>query len=447
MSEASISSPVDDVAALPGITIGVTGARPRWTVTPWGAVQPWSLGDDAAAGSLDWHVAADDRWHRPADEPTTRQRRLEGTPVVETRVKVPDGEVVQRIWGIPDAGGLVVVEFENASSLPLAVAVHGDSIRTERPPADVPVEGIDLPDDTIVLPIGHRSTVRVVLGRVRSVPTIPPHLSVVRGWTRVVEQASRLVLPDAAVAEAMVSARSDLLLAGPVDADTDPVGFLLDVGELVRCGDDAEGWLIEMIEPLETLLAEIRPSRWRRLGRRDANDPSATPSIELVDAVAAVRRAAARARDERALADTERLLADLPSPDPAPPFALSDLRRDDADGGSIGRFVRRVERRFADAGDLLPGGIPSAWLGADFEVHGIPTSPTSSVGYALRWHGERPAVLWEQDGAVELTARSVDADWSTSEARGEALWNVPANAKLARRRISFTVEGVSRDGD
>ena len=39
-------------------------------------------------------------------------------------------------------------------------------------------------------------------------------------------------------AEAVAAARSDLLLLGPVDADDDPAGFVLDVAELVRCADD-----------------------------------------------------------------------------------------------------------------------------------------------------------------------------------------------------------------
>ena len=34
----------------------------RASVTPWGAVEPWDGGE-----RLDWYVAADDRWHVPAD--------------------------------------------------------------------------------------------------------------------------------------------------------------------------------------------------------------------------------------------------------------------------------------------------------------------------------------------------------------------------------------------
>ncbi|MEL6891238.1 MAG: hypothetical protein AAFP84_06565 [Actinomycetota bacterium] len=436
--------PLDDTAT--GTTIGVTGAVRRWSVAPWGAVRPWGEGA-SAVGSLDWWVAADDRWHRPADEPALRQRRIDGAPVVETRLRVPDGDLVQRVWAVPegrstvDGQSTVIVEFENVSPLPVAVAVRGDSIVTERPPASVPIEGIDLPDDTIVLPIGHHATVRIALGSISSLPTVPPPLSVVRGWTRVVEQASRLVLPDPALSEAIVAARCDLLLEGPVDPEIDRIGFLLDVGELVRCGDAAEPWLFEMVGPAEGLLSARRRGRRRR---RSGADHSL--SAEAHDAIAATRRVAAGAGDERAVTDLDRVLTDVPSVEPGPTVALADLRRRDADDGdSVGRFVRRVERRFALDGDLLPGGIPSAWLGSDFEVHGLPTGADSSVGFAVRWHGERPAVLWEQHGVPRtLTARSIDAAWATDAESGEALWSVPANARVARRPISFTVEGVTR---
>ena len=57
---------------------------------------------------LDWWVAADDRWHTPATEPSCRQYRLLGTPVVETVVGVPGGDVVHRVYAVADGGGVPV---------------------------------------------------------------------------------------------------------------------------------------------------------------------------------------------------------------------------------------------------------------------------------------------------------------------------------------------------
>ncbi len=439
----------------PGITIGVTGLPPRWSVSAWGALTAW--GADAAP-ALDWFVAADDRWHVPANEPTVRQSRIEGSPVVETRLRVPDGDAVQRVWAVPERGGMVVVEFENESPMPFAVAVTGAGLVTERPPADVPVQGIELPDDAIVLPVGHRASVRVVVPgpdglsgeSLASLPALPPMLAVARGWTRVAEQASRVVLPDEALAEALVAARCDLLLEGPVDADEDPVGFLLDVAELVRCGDAADAWLMDVVEPAERVarLSSGESARWFRRGRGER--PSDAPNVaETVDALAGARFVAARAGDDRAAADIDRMIERVAnkSNDEASADAirsLADLRRD----ASVGRFVRSVERRLASDGVLLPGGIPTGWVGSNFEVHGVPIggvgSSATTVSFALRWHGERPAVLWEQHGGTPLTLTAPDSapDWSTDEAAGETLWPAPRlgaeGAKI--RRLDVAVD-------
>ena len=70
-------------------------------------------------------------------------------------------------------------------------------------------------------------------------------------------------------------------------------------------------------------------------------------------------------------------------------------------------------------------------------THGVPTGPRSTVGFAVRWHGERPAVLWEQQGPTQLlTAPAVDADWSSNAASGEALWSEPPQPK----RIGVSID-------
>ena len=80
---------------------GVAGGQWRATITGWGAVEPWD-----GSPAIDWFVAADDRWHRPQHETSTRQTVLQGTPVVETRVRIPGGDAVHRVYSVADAGGL-----------------------------------------------------------------------------------------------------------------------------------------------------------------------------------------------------------------------------------------------------------------------------------------------------------------------------------------------------
>jgi hypothetical protein len=75
--------------------------------------------------ALDWWIGADDRWHLPSREAAVRQSLVGGAPVVETAMRVPGGDLVHRVWAARDsvAGEVVVVEIENASRLPVAVAL------------------------------------------------------------------------------------------------------------------------------------------------------------------------------------------------------------------------------------------------------------------------------------------------------------------------------------
>ena len=79
--------------------------------------------------------------------------------------------------------------------------------------------------------------------------------------------------------------------------------------------------------------------------------------------------------------------------------------------------------------------LPDEWLGQGFEVHDAPTH-FGTMSYAVRWHGARPALLWELvahddiDG-VQLTAPGLDPDWSTTERSGEALLSAPERGALS----------------
>lgn len=75
--------------------------------------------------------------------------------------------------------------------------------------------------------------------------------------------------------------------------------------------------------------------------------------------------------------------------------------------------------------DLLPW-LPPEWRGQALEVHGLPTA-AGRLSFALRWHGTRPALLWELAGEgpdVALGSSGLDPDWSAGGRRGEALLGV-----------------------
>jgi len=127
-------------------TIGTLDAPPHAIVDPRGLVTPWSDG-----WSLDWWIGAEDRWHLPSREPGTAvvQRLIDGAPVVETSMRVPGGHAVHRAWcgrGSATVGGLVVVEVENRSRVPFAVAL---SVRPANPDGLAVVERVGIGEHVV----------------------------------------------------------------------------------------------------------------------------------------------------------------------------------------------------------------------------------------------------------------------------------------------------------
>jgi hypothetical protein len=117
---------------------------PRGLVTPW--VGGWSL---------DWWIGAEDRWHFPSREAAVRQSLPGAVPVVETAMRVPGGDAVQRVYALPatasgseSIGELVIVEVENQSPVPVAVAF---AVRPYNPEGLSAVGNVDLEDTTVLV--------------------------------------------------------------------------------------------------------------------------------------------------------------------------------------------------------------------------------------------------------------------------------------------------------
>ena len=386
-------------------TTGVVGARWRASVSEWGAVEPWD-----GSTAIDWFVAADDRWHTPQHETSTRQSRIGGTPVVETKVRIPGGDAVQRIYSVADGGGMTIIEVTNESSLSIAVAFTGGRLLTRRPPTLVPPQGIDLPADAVMHPIGHRASVTVARahGAAATLPeSLPSADQVTHGWLTQTQRASRLQLPDAALVEAVTAARCELLLNGPVDPEPaaaqpvdreqiDPATFILGVAERVRLGDAASIWVPDIADQLE------------RLARRGAQIGNGGITPGAIEAAARVLHAAG---EHRAVADLRKMKLPMPS---------QRVEQMPVEPALVPSWVERqlvVSDEFA--AQLMPHSFPAAWLGVDFEAHGLPIGLASTLSFAIRWHGDRPAVLWEVDGPPMPLASGA---WSTGQLSGEALW-------------------------
>ncbi|MEZ5142292.1 MAG: hypothetical protein R2726_07190 [Acidimicrobiales bacterium] len=120
--------------------VGTRDAPERALVDPRGRVTPVPGG-----WSLDWWIGADDRWHLPATDAGVRQRLLGAAPVVETAMRIPSGDAVQRVYAVratdeEGGGDFVVVEVENRSPVPVALAL---AVRPANPQGPARVERIE----------------------------------------------------------------------------------------------------------------------------------------------------------------------------------------------------------------------------------------------------------------------------------------------------------------
>ncbi len=101
--------------------------------------------------ALDWWIGAEDRWRLPSREAAgVRQGLLAASPVVVTRVRVPRGDAVHRVYGARGLRGepALVVEVENASTLPFALAL---AIRPYRVSGRGHIESISLDGSDVLV--------------------------------------------------------------------------------------------------------------------------------------------------------------------------------------------------------------------------------------------------------------------------------------------------------
>ena len=231
------------------------------------------------------------------------------------------------------------------------------------------------------------------------------HESVVRGWRNVTDRAGRFVLSDAEV-HTVTADRCELALAGPADPADDPIEFLLGIDQMVRMGERAEPWTVDVAAAAE------------RIGRSWADDD------RLANALDSAARVFIAAGDRRATADLQRLRERLDDRR----VVFASPRSDAAsDAESPASRLCRLEQRFVNGdGELFPGGLDDSWLGVGVEAHGIPIGRHSQLSLALRWHEARPAVLWDIGGSPHvLTSPILAPDWHTNEQSGDALWPAP----------------------
>jgi hypothetical protein len=377
---------------------------------------------------LDWHIAADDRWHDPSTEPSVRQTRRAGVPVIETRLRIPGGDAIQRVYAVADAGGLVVIEITNESTLPIAVAFTRPDVVSSRTPSPRGAQGIELPAGSVVFPVAHGSTLRVALRALDNVVAnvdverLPSFEQLQKGWLKAVEQAGYVIVPEGAVAPLVARLRSDaLILSGHEiedwgigaggDCANDPVAYILTLQELLRMGEKLTGdsalirfdHAARLAQCVETLLKDYKKT------------PVLPWNVER--ALFAAQFVFARMGESRAADDVAAAQLRLSSAAEPPNVMPTDIR-------AIAWVEEKMVAMQRDGSVQIFGrGIPRLWLGANLECHRVAAGPLHTVSFGIRWHGEKPALLWEVAGpaGIKLTAGKCDPTWTSVEATGETL--------------------------
>ncbi len=144
------------------------------------------------------------------------------------------------------------------------------------------------------------------------------------------------------------------------------------------------------------------------------------------------------ANDSRAAKQARAMWERFGSPWPIPSVPLPSLPASSAGGSFVPDDPLRLASAIRTASDGVAqvgsdgsvdlfAAFQTSWRGSSFEARNVPV-PGGRLSAAVRWHGARPALLWEVDGTndITLTCLSLDATWSANGRRGDALLAAPA---------------------
>jgi hypothetical protein len=319
---------------------------------------------------------------------------------------------------------------------------------------------------------------------------IPQLSSVVTGWRNHLGAAGSIQLVNASEQPALERALTDVAVGpGPLDSLATVAGVVEARARFgLRAGLTPSGW-----DPLVVELLDAQ----RRDGGFDSDDRTGEGAAaagfvaaagalwcdgltreageQLLFAVAAA--VAFLSKRRRSLSVPRSLQARV---------ALASVLAFDLDQEAVGRSIRELAESFAgpptptlgdnDGGSLLDssiervlaaldsvfaataGGVAvgngwdAQWLGRNADAQQVPT-PWGRGGVALRWHGDRPALLWEiepwpgRHNAVPflLTAPVADPAWSSPVFSGDALL-AAQEGEIARPGVSMPVTLSRRPG-
>jgi len=184
-------------------------------------------------------------------------------------------------------------------------------------------------------------------------------------------------------------------------------------------GDAARGWAahldrglrVELPDPALTAALRSALAATLLASARRPVPPRAVAALEDwgFDAAAATAWATLGWRDRRAAAHRR-----------STPPSWADVAATRGDAELLTRVRALLAHDGADGTVTLLADLPGAWRGHRVDVRDAPTR-AGPVSYAVRWHGPRPALLWEAPPGVQLRAPGLDPGWTTRDPSGEAL--------------------------
>ncbi|MEM9521910.1 MAG: hypothetical protein AAGA37_21560 [Actinomycetota bacterium] len=416
---------------------------------------------------VEWGVLAGPEWKRAAEQVAVRQGRVDDAPVYETWMRVAGGDIIQRVGVLNNGSGRALCfEFENASPNAVVVAVAGrgieqadadlsgvrlDGVCWIRPGVDAGAVVVDPDiwpavetnptaatargegDAAMLIPLPHRQTLSVMVtidgdGTMR--PSTPSEIAA--GWRAVTANALELDVPDVQLDAAWRRVVGDLILAA---GSSDPIvageaAWWLDLAGLPAEADRARANVLDAADRGD-LDAEAAVVALRALASRELRQGEPSGLAQIAGPLAAI----SGARLDQATARLVARALQTDAPDAAADAAalVDELALDDrATVTPVAAGAERVlGHLFRDADlagrlEMLPD-VPAAWFGQSIDVRGMVTG-LGTLSFSVRWHGERPAVLWERIGGPDdalLTCPGLDPSWSTSERAGEALLAAP----------------------
>ena len=418
-----------------------------------------------------------------------RSRLIDNMPVTATFLRVPGGDVVMRAAaGLTAGGRAVVLEFTNESpvSVSLAVGVTGSihsatakgsclladgrvavdlgrapggtaavdggevwpAVRAEPPGRDCEARSrAGLASAAAVVPLVPRAPLRATVPIDGEAAAGSSPEKIAAGWRAVVERAASLELPDDRVVRAWRRGIAASVLAA---GSSEPAVLAWAAAVLDRVGlpdeaDRARGALVGTAErsrlPSPAAAAALRALASRRLrtgrvsGLAELAGPLAAAADHCLDPLTLEQVAAVLETESPAAArDARRLQASMvplgsASPDAAAIDGLAVARDSVAFGGDgVAGVAALLDCLVAEAVDhLMMLTAPSEpWSGISVDARSLVTRH-GVLSFSVRWHGPRPALLWELVPPTQRPSSPValrcglDESWTTSAPSGETL--------------------------